>query len=334
MALDIPAIANRLNELASGHLIGGLQDIRTRLKHFDRRPGSKIFSTQTIFERWAFHHGGRTELQFNIGYYDGDNNDDMRHGVAFSFETGQTLPTIDVLVPKVKFFNDYIEANAEDFRDMRMWHYADGRSVDCPPGPIPSGLVAKGVFVFLGKRQPNTRIEYETILSDFDRLLALYQYVESGGITAPTPVVKNGFNFKPGCPKTRGSTVASLPQRELDIDLRHNRIRDLLYQRLASKYGKENVGAELPSGVGTRIDMVAKVKKEYWFYEIKTALTPRICLREAIGQLLEYGLWPGAHKPARYIVVGEGTLDAEDEEYLQRLRSQYSMPIEYESITI
>lgn len=334
MALDIPAIANRLNELADGYLIGGLQDIRTRLKHFDRRPGNKIFSTQTIFERWAFHHGGRTELQFNIGYYDGDNNNDLRYGVAFSFETGQTLPTIDVLVPKVKYFNDYIEANAEDFRDMRLWHYADSRSVDRLPGPIPSALVTKGVFVFLGKRLPATRIDYPTILNDFDRLLALYQYVESGGTTAPTPVDKNGFDFKPGCPKTRGSTVASLPQRELDIDLRHNRNRDLLYQRLASKYGKDNVGAERPSGVATRIDMVVRVKQEYWFYEIKTALTPRACLREAIGQLLEYGLWPGAHKPARFIVVGEGVLDYEAKEYLRRLRTHFSLTIEYESVTV
>ncbi len=334
MALDIPAIANRLNEMASGHLIGGLQDIRTHLKHFDRRPGKKIFSNQTIFERWAFHHGGRTELQFNIGYADGDNNDDLRHGVAFSFETGQTLPTIDVLVPKVKFFNDYMGTNADDFRDMRMWHYADGRSVDRPPGPIPPGLVTKGVFVFLGKRQPSNRIDYSEILKDFDRLLALYQYVESGGVTAPTPDLEIGFDFKPGCPKTLGRTKASLAKRELDIDLRHNRMRDALYHRLVAEHGKDNVGAERPSGVGTRIDMVVRVKQAYWFYEIKTALTARGCLREAIGQLLEYGLWPGAQQPVRFIVVGEETLDEDAKEYLNRLRTLYSLPIEYESVAV
>lgn len=333
MALDIPAIANRLNDQAIGHPIGQLQEIRTALKQLNRRPGDKIFNgTKTVTPYWACHFGGRTELQFNIGYAD-DHGHKLRHGVAFSFETSRTITDIRFFDPKVKLFNDYILANYEDFRDMRMWDNS-GRRVDRLPGPIPSALVTKGVFVFMGKRQPAARIDYETILNDFDRLLALYQYVESGGITAPTPVDKNGFNFKSGCPKSRGSTVATLPQRELDIDLRHNRIRDLLFQRLASKHGKDNVGAEQPSGVGTRIDMVVRVKQEYWFYEIKTALTPRICLREAIGQLLEYGLWPGAHLPARYIVVGEGALDDETREYLERIRKRYSLPIEYESVSV
>lgn len=333
MTLDIPAIADRLNALAVSYAVGQLQDIRTQLKQFSRRPGTKIFDGKTITQYWACHFGGRRELQFNIGCEDGENNDELRHGVAFSFETSRTLPDISCFYEKVKLFNDYIETNAEDFRDMRMWHYADGRSVDRLPGPIPSALVTKGMFVFLGKRQPAPRIDYTTILDDFDRLLALYQYVESGGTTVPTPVVKNGFDFKPGCPKTQGSTVASLPQRKLDIDLRHNRIRDALYRRLASAHGKDNVGAERPSGVGTRIDMVVRANGDYWFYEIKTALTPRACLREAIGQLLEYGLWPGARKPARFIVVGEGSLDAEAGEYLHRLRTLYALPIEYEAVS-
>ena len=68
MSLNIPDIANKLNELAPPHPIGKLQDIRTQLKKLNRRPGDKIFSTQTMFDDWAFHHGGRTELQFNIGF--------------------------------------------------------------------------------------------------------------------------------------------------------------------------------------------------------------------------------------------------------------------------
>ena len=104
MSLDIHGIADKLNDLAPPHPIGKLQDIRTQLKKLKRRPGDKIFSTQTTFDDWAFHHGGRTELQYNIGYVDGDITDELRHGVAFSFELSQTLKSIDVLVPKVKFF--------------------------------------------------------------------------------------------------------------------------------------------------------------------------------------------------------------------------------------
>src|SRR5947207_3911164 len=135
MSINIRAIADKLNALAPQHRIGELQKIRTQLKRLKRRPGEKIFSTHTTSDDWAFalHHGGRTELQFNIGHENGD----LRHGVAFSFQLSQTLKSIDVLVPKVKFFNDFMDLNAGEFKDMRMWHYDDGRSEDRPPGQFP-----------------------------------------------------------------------------------------------------------------------------------------------------------------------------------------------------
>lgn len=334
MSLDIPAIAEKLNELALAHQIGKLQDIRKQLKHLNRRPGDKIFSAQTTFEDWAFHHGGRTELQFNIGREDGDNQDDLRHGVAFSFELSQTLNSIDVLVPKVKLFNDFMGLNAGEFSEMRMWYYNKDRSVDELPGPISSALVREGVFVFLGNRQPAAEVDYEKILDDFDRLLPLYRYVESGGTTAPVPLPKTVFDFKAGYSKKVKAAKATLARKELDLDLRHNLLQETLYQRLASKYGTDNVRTEQPSGVGTQIDVVVKMKNEYWFYEIKTALTPRACLREAIGQLLEYAFWPGAEEPSRFIVVGESRIDEDGQEYVRRLRKRFSLPIEYEAIEI
>jgi hypothetical protein len=335
MPLNIPAIAKKLNDLAPSHPIGQLQEIRTQLKKLKRRPGDKIFSTQTTFQDWAFHHGGRTELQFNIGYADGDNSDDLRHGVAFSFELNQTLQSIDVLVPKVKFFNDFIELNAGEFSDMRMWHYdEDGRSADRPPGPIPSGLISEGVFVFLGNGQPRRSIDCEKILDDFDRLLPLYRYVESRGASAPVPLPNTGFNFEPGRSRKARTAKATLPEKELDFDLRHTLIQNALYQQLAAKYGKENVRTEQPSGVGTFIDAVVKINGEFWFYEIKTSLIPRACLREAIGQLLEYGFWPGAQEPSRFVVVGEAAVDADAKEYISTLRKRLSLPIEYETIKV
>ena len=36
--------------------------------------------------------------------------------------SANTLKSIDVLVPKVKCFNDFVELNADEFSDMRMWH--------------------------------------------------------------------------------------------------------------------------------------------------------------------------------------------------------------------
>jgi len=73
---------------------------------------------------------------------------------------------------------------------------------------------------------------------------------------------------------------------------------------------------------------------EYWFYEIKTEDSPRACIRQALGQLLEYAFWPGAHVAARLIVVGEKALDEEGKQYLHTLQERFSLPIEYEQIAL
>ena len=118
---EISAIAKELNSRANAHSIGELQTIRKELKGLSRRAGLDIFSRQTVDPRWAFHHGGRKELQFNIGTED-VSGWELRHGVAFSFETSQTLPSIDVLKPKVRLFNDYLGRYPELYTDMRMWY--------------------------------------------------------------------------------------------------------------------------------------------------------------------------------------------------------------------
>jgi hypothetical protein len=337
MELSIRSIADQLNKLAAKHPCGELQRIRAMMKNKSPQIGSEIFRGQSISEEWAFHWGERTELQFNIGFEDRKDGDCFRFGVAFSFQTSRSMKSIDVLVPKVKLFNDFLTLNGGDFSDMRMWHdWCDEgefrRSEDRPPGPIPTALVREGVFVFMGNRLRPTNIDYECVLDVFDSLLPLYSYVESGRSTSPVPLPTAEFRFEPGQPTKVIAATVSHTERELDVELRHNILQHQLYRQLVAKHGKENVRSEQPSGVGTRIDTVLRNNEEYWFYEIKTALTPRACLREAIGQILEYGFWPGAQEPARLIVIGETPIDDEAREYLLRLEDRFSLRIEYQSI--
>jgi hypothetical protein len=63
--------------------------------------------------------------------------------------------------------------------------------------------------------------------------------------------------------------------------------------------GAENVADQHASGLGTKIDVVLRRSaKEFWYYEIKTALSPRACIREALGQVMEYAYWPGKRSDA------------------------------------
>jgi hypothetical protein len=333
---NLDSIVSEINSLAKTHPIGMLPEIRKELKGRKRLP-AHIFTPLTTSEEWAFHHGGRKELQFNIGIEPPGGADELRYGVAFSLETNQTLPKIDVLIPKVKLFNDFMQLYPEQYTDMRMWHYDEHeqRSTDYMPTSIPPELVTEGVFIFLGKRQPLEELDYEALLNCLDRLLPLYKYIEGGGALQPISTVTVApFEFRPGfAPRTPSATV-SLAERELDINLRHNVLQQALCHRLADEYGTENVGDEHPSGVGTSIDVVVRHKGKFHFYEIKTAQSPRACLRQALGQLLEYAFWPGSQEAVRLVVVGESALDQEGTEYLRTLKKRFSLPVEYEQIVV
>lgn len=321
-----------MNLRAREHPIGALQEIRTKLKRLSRRPQKDIFSPQTTFDNWAFHHGGRSELQFNIGLEDDSN---FRHGVAFSFQRTQTLSSIAILIPKVRLFNEFMRLYSDRYEDMRMWHWEGERSPDYMPTPIPAERVTEGVFVFLGKRRPVDQIDCELVLDDFDKLLPLYRYVEGGGESQPVLMPSaTKFVFRSGCSAKASSAIATQAEKQLDMNLRHNELQLTLFLQLASQYGKENVGTEIPSAVGTSIDLVVRRKGGYWFYEIKTASSPRACLREAVGQLLEYAFWPGAQGATRLIVVGEAALDKDGKEYLHRLNEGFSLPIGYEQLVV
>jgi len=332
VAKDFQSVVWEINLKAKTHPIGGLSAIRKDLKGKRQLPRD-IFPKSTTFDTYAFHYGGRKELQFNIGM---DVYNELRYGVAFSLETNHSLPSIDVLIPKIKLFNDFIQLYSEEYVDMRMWYYKEeSRSIDYIPVPISSDLVTEGVFIFLGKRQKLNRLDYGLLLNDLDRLLPLYRYVESNGNLQPASAVgEEPFKFRPGFTPKESATVITQVQKELDVSLRHNVLQEALYHRLAKKYGAQNVSAEQPSGVGTSIDAVVRHGEEFWFYEIKTADSPRACLRQAVGQLLEYAFWPGAQAATRLIAVGEKALDKEGREYLHALQTRFRLPIAYEQITV
>jgi hypothetical protein len=106
--MDLESIIREVEIVAQKDEIGRLQFLRKDMKGMTRLPLSSIFAAQTTFNpSYAYHHGGRKELQFNIGF---DRGGMFRHGVAFSFEPSQTLPRPEEqLLPSVRRFNEYLE---------------------------------------------------------------------------------------------------------------------------------------------------------------------------------------------------------------------------------
>ncbi|MDP3103354.1 MAG: hypothetical protein Q8M95_01955 [Candidatus Methanoperedens sp.] len=328
--LTIEQIANGINSRSKNFEIGKLQELRTKIKKLNRQPGEKIFWNNTIHDGYAFHYGGRKELQYNIGKIDKD----YRHGVAFSLDRSQSLPDVKILYPKIERFNKYMSEFSEKYSDMMLWIRDENGYSQYKAGQINSNFFHQGVFIFFGKLQKENSFSYDEILNDFDRLLPLYEYVESENKVKPEIEKGTEFRFSPGCPIQKKATTGTKEAKDIEIDLRHRFILEKLYERLEKKYDKESVGTENKTVGGNRIDAVVKLKDELIYYEIKTASTARINIRESLSQLLEYSYWPRGKEASKLVIIGEASLDDEAEQYLITLREKFSIPIYYEKIKI
>lgn len=333
--MNIATLAKEIENEKSGYLISGLQEIRKEIKTKKRLASKTIFHQDTIHEDYAFHYGGRSELQFNIGLEEIDGHNCMRFGVAFSLEPSQSLPDVSVLFPKIKKFNEFTKLNSLDFENYNIWCWDSKRGKVQDSYIIDSKDVKKGNFIFFGKYCLLEDVTAEIVLEVFDELLPLYKFVESHYQNfIKQQDEKKKFDFKPNEFIGVDSTKYPQAEREINVSLRHNMIQRCLVTKLKHMHGDVNVASEFLIGFGNRVDVVLKSDKGYSFYEIKTYSSARACIREAIGQLLEYSYWASNQIVNRLIVVAEVPLDASAQEYLSFFREEKGLPIYYEQIKI
>lgn len=139
-------------------------------------------------------------------------------------------------------------------------------------------------------------------------------------------VFRNGHNNK----KTGIVTVAP-SKKESTVTLLHNEIQNSLYVDLVKEFGVDRVGTENDAGQGTAVDIVVKTDEFCWFYEIKTAMSVKTCIRQALPQLLEYAYWHGEDDRAdRLIIVSPFPITKEAETYLSFLRKKFNLEIYYQ----
>lgn len=81
------------------------------------------------------------------------------------------------------------------------------------------------------------------------------------------------------------------------------------------------------------IDLVAKTKNgSFIFFEIKTAYEARLCIRQALGQLMEYAFFSGSDYADKLIIIGPGEKTPEIDNYLNKLNEKISVAIDYKMI--
>jgi len=330
----IQDIANELNRRSKDYRIGLLQDIRCQIKGTTRRSSRKIFSALSIKNDYAFHHGGRTELQFNVGFETIGPIHRFRHGVAFSLEPGINLPDVSILFPQIRRFNEFFDLYPNEFPDMRLWFWQKGTlSPDLYPGSISEEVARSGTFVCLGKHYAPEELDFDLILHDFDRLLPLYEFVV-GSSDFPDVSASGPDLFVAGHRPRAAATRALKNVGVVDVALRHNVLQEQLHRELSNEFGFGTVRTEYVTALKTRIDTVVQRTSGKIYYEIKTGSSARSCIRQALSQLLEYAFWPGAEEPARLVIVGEPNLDEDAARYLGALNDRFGLAVEYRTIIL
>lgn len=136
--------------------------------------------------------------------------------------------------------------------------------------------------------------------------------------------------------RPRGSTVPTKtvlssfrrPVSGTQVDWRHTRLQNALHDYL-SHLGHEAMYER------HRVDLTLRLPDGDILLELKTAPTVRACVRQALGQLLEYAYYEARQEQLRAIVVvGRAPPCEADLTYLRFLRTDRGLPVEYWQFTV
>ncbi|MBO7550618.1 MAG: hypothetical protein J6T62_03730 [Fibrobacter sp.] len=327
--MTIPELATMINENLTGYKMLSFQSLRMKMKGLEQPRTYKIFSKTTTNDEWAFHDGGRSEIQYNIGLDEGG----IRYGLAFSLEPSQTLPNPSILYYKVHQLNYLIEEKPELFDGLSLWSWYNRKRTNYPDMCIPQRVITNKSFIFLGKECLPESVDVNEILQTFDRMLEIYVRIEGGIDENPLEQNDNplGFSFNPSVYRLPHEYSFGTTERRVLVKANHSKIQAKLIEELKREFGDENVSVEQKIGYN-EIDVAVKDGNEYIFYEVKVASSLKMAIREALGQLMEYSYYRATKLAKKLVIVSDYELDERNEAYLTFLRREFNLPFEYKKI--
>ena len=108
----------------------------------------------------------------------------------------------------------------------------------------------------------------------------------------------------------------------------HKKIQNAVAVLLKAHYSNLQIESCTDDSVKQRVDIkgFSKSEKEWHFFEVKTVSAKR-CIREALGQRLEYTHYPDLNLASKLFIVGPEPPDEKDKAYMKLLRERYNLPI-------
>ncbi len=129
---------------------------------------------------------------------------------------------------------------------------------------------------------------------------------------------ESGYNEKSETSFERSATAS------VKVTLVHNRIQNRFVKYLMDTYPNDiNIGER------KRIDARRETPNEIIIYEIKPFESVYACIRDGIGQLLDYSHQQKSQKQKRIVIVGPNEPEQHDLEFITTLKSILQMPFGY-----
>ena len=120
-------------------------------------------------------------------------------------------------------------------------------------------------------------------------------------------------------------------QDGIEYKSRHDIIQNALTSYLRKNCRKKYLKVLLEEKY---VDIMCKtIDGEWELFEIKPD-SPKYCIRNALGQLLEYSYYPGRNKASKLIIIGEYHPSKDTKEYLLKIREEFGVPIYYQSFIV
>ena len=143
------------------------------------------------------------------------------------------------------------------------------------------------------------------------------------------------FIFESGhVEKSEADVIMNRASPRMKAILLHNKIQNKMYKYLIEHFPNDAVGTEKNCGIGTIVDIVRKAGDDVIFYEIKTAKAVRVCIREALAQLLEYAHWPDRNLATKIVIVSQNDITGQAKKYLSHLRNKFTIPVYYQQFDL
>lgn len=115
-----------------------------------------------------------------------------------------------------------------------------------------------------------------------------------------------------------------------NVDCEYDPYHDLLQNDLFDLLKTGIDGYSTPRLEKSFVDLRAKKDNEWHFFEIKTD-APRLCIRKALGQIMEYAFFPDLEHAKRLIIIGDTDPDERVQVYLKKIRKDFKIPVFYRS---